>query len=93
MICSVVKYKPTSPPQGTHIGIKNRTREWVREWERERKREREKKRDREQEIYRGNWRNTFLPCGYTVVKITFISAMDNINDWAVLFRSWFIKTW
>ena len=64
MICSVVKYKPTSPPQGTHIGIKNRTRQCVRERESEserecvcvreieRERERKRKRKRERNIMR-----------------------------------------
>ena len=61
MICSVVKYKPTSPPQGTHIGIKNRTRQWVREWERERKREREKKNKDEWKRFKKNISERFNP--------------------------------
>ena len=52
---------------------------------------RERERERERDAWDMDWKRYILPGGYMVVKITFISAMDNVTDWAILFKSWFAK--
>ena len=44
------------------------------------KRERERERKRERDAVRYGLKRYISPFGYMVVKITFISAMDNVTD-------------